>query len=135
MRQPIPPDLRHRYLASDAVSNWANVTAGCNVNRGYQPHAKANPTNSTNSSGSQNPQDSPLSHWGWSSSSSEVWDALVTPGGRTDSMTSPINEGSSSPRFRMPLTIKPDTITNLHRQSQHIWSLTQDIDKVRKCLC
>jgi len=32
----------------------------------------------------------------------------------------------------VPLTIKPGAMMNAHRQSQHIWSLTQDIDKVRK---
>jgi len=47
-------------------------------------------------------------------------------------MTSPIDEGGGSPRFCMPLTIKSDTMMNAHQQSQHIWSLTQDIDKVRK---
>jgi len=47
-------------------------------------------------------------------------------------MTSPINECGSSRRFCMPRTIKTDAMINAYRQSQHIWSLTQDIDKVRK---
>jgi len=48
-------------------------------------------------------------------------------------MTSPIEEGSSFPRFGIPVAIKPDAMMNAHRQSQHIWSLTQNINKVRKC--
>jgi len=47
-------------------------------------------------------------------------------------MTSPSDEGGSSPRFHMPFTIKPHAMMNAHRQSQHIWILTQDIDNVRK---
>jgi len=47
-------------------------------------------------------------------------------------MRCPIDKGSSSPRFRMPLAIKPDAMINTHRQLQHNWSLTQDINMVRK---
>jgi len=32
----------------------------------------------------------------------------------------------------MPLALKPHEMMNAHQQSKHIWSLTQDIDKVRK---
>jgi len=60
-RPPTPPALRHKYLAPDAVSNWANAAAGRNVNPGHQPNAKAYLTSGTMTSGSHNQQDSPLS--------------------------------------------------------------------------
>ena len=47
-------------------------------------------------------------------------------------MTSPIYQGGHSPIFHIPLAIKPNAMMNTDRQSQHIWSLTQEIDKVRK---
>jgi len=59
-RPAVPLGPRHRYLVPNAVSNWANPLAGCNVNPEAQPKGKAIPMNSTKASGSQNPQDSPL---------------------------------------------------------------------------
>ena len=47
-------------------------------------------------------------------------------------MTSLIDKGDGSPRFPMPLTVKPDTMINTHWQLQHIRSLKQEFDKVRK---
>jgi len=54
------PESRHRYLASTAVSNWANVLAGCNVNPAAQAKEKAIAMHGTKASGSQKTQDSPL---------------------------------------------------------------------------
>jgi len=59
-RPATPPEPRHRYLARNAVSNWSNALAERNVNPEAQPKGNAIPMNSTNASGSQNPQDSPL---------------------------------------------------------------------------
>ena len=58
-RPATPLEPRHRYLARNAVSNWAKALAGRNVNPAAQPKGKAIPMNSTMASGSQNPQDSP----------------------------------------------------------------------------
>ena len=60
-------------------------------------------------------------------------DALVSPEGSTDSMTSPIDEGGGSPRCHMPLVIQPKAMINAHWQLQHIWSRMHDSDKVRRC--
>ena len=55
-RPATPPEPRHRYLAPNAVSNWANALARGNVNPAAQPKGKAIPIKSTKASGSRNPQ-------------------------------------------------------------------------------
>jgi len=49
-RPATPQELRHRYLTPNAVSNWANTLAGCNVNPAAPPKGKAIPMNSTKAS-------------------------------------------------------------------------------------
>jgi hypothetical protein len=112
-RPATPPEPRHRYLAPNAVSNWANALAGRNVNPAAQPKGKAIPMNSTKASGSQNPQDSPLFLPGWSSSSSDVSDDFDSTG------------------RRIPLSIKPQGMLNTHRIMKQLWSPTHD-DKARE---
>jgi len=90
-RPATPPEPRHRYIAPNALSNWANPLAGRNVNPAAQPKGKPIPMNSTKASGSQNPQDSPLFLPGWSSSSSDVLDDFDSHRSRVVSMTSPVD--------------------------------------------
>jgi len=71
-RPATPSELRHTYLAPNAVSNWANTIARGNVNLAAQLKAKAIPMNHAQAGGSPNPQDSPLFLPGWSSSSSDI---------------------------------------------------------------
>jgi len=59
-RPATPPEPIHRYLAPNAVSDWANALARRNVILEAQPKRKAIPMNTTTASGSQNPQDFPL---------------------------------------------------------------------------
>jgi len=113
-RPTTPPEPRHRYLAPNAVSNWANAVAGRNVILAAQPKAKAIPMNSTKASGSRNAQDPPLFLPGWSSSSSDVSDDLDSHLGRTVSMTSPVDQGGDSPGSRIPLSIKLQAMLNTH---------------------
>jgi len=54
-RPATPPEPRHRYLAPNAVSNWANALAGSNVSPEAQPKGKAIPMNSTKASGITKP--------------------------------------------------------------------------------
>lgn len=130
-RPATPPEPRHRYLAPNAVSNWANALAGRNVNPAAQPKGKAIPMNSTKASGSQNPQDSPLFLPGWSSSSSDVSDDFDSHRSRVVSMTSPVDQGGDSTGRRIPLSIKPQGMLNTHRIMKQLWSPTHD-DKARK---
>jgi len=44
-RLATPPELRHRYLALNAVSNCPNALAGLNVNPAAQPKGTAIPMN------------------------------------------------------------------------------------------
>jgi len=90
-RPATPPELRHRYLAPNAVSDWANALARRNVNPGAEPKGKAIAMNSTKASGSQNLQDSPLFVPGWSSSSSDVSDDFDSHPSRVVSSTSPVD--------------------------------------------
>jgi len=53
--------------------------------------------------------------------------------GRTDSMISAIDEGGSSRRLYMPRAIKHVAIMKADCELQHISSLMQDSDWVRKC--
>jgi len=130
-RPATPPEPRHRYLAPNAVSNWAKALAGRNVNPAAQPKGKAIPMNSTKASGSQNPQDSPLFLPGWSSSSSDVSDDFDSHRSRVVSMTSPVDQGGNSTGRRIPLSIKPQGMLNTHRIMKQLWSPTHD-DKARK---
>jgi len=102
-RPATPPEPSHRYLAPNAVSHWANALAGCNVNPAAQPKGKAIPMNSTNASGSQNPQDSPLFLPRWSSSSSDVSDDFDSHRSRVVSMTSPVDQRGDATGRRIPL--------------------------------
>jgi len=122
---------RHRYLAPNAASNWANALAGCNVNPAAQPKGKAMSMTSTKASGSQNPQDSPLFFPGWSSSSSDVSDQFDSHCSRVVSMTSPVDQGGDSTGRRIPLSIKPQGMLNTHRIMKQLWSPTDD-DKAWK---
>jgi len=110
-----PSEPRHRYLAPNAVSNWANTLAGHNVNPAAQPKGKAIPLNCTKSSGSQNPQDSPLFLQGWSSSSSDISDDFDSHRRRVVSMTSPVDQGGDSTGSRIPLSIKSQGMQNTDR--------------------
>jgi len=130
-RPATPPEPRHRYLAPNAVSNWANALAGRNVNPAAQPNGKAIPMNSTKASGSQNPQDSHLFLPGLSSSSSDVSDDFDSHRSRVVSMTSPVDQGGESTGLRIPLSIKPQGMLNTHRIMKQLWSPTHD-DKGRK---
>jgi len=104
-RPATPPEPRDRYLAPNALSNWANPLAGRNVNPAAQPKGKAIPMNSTKAGGSQNPQDSPLFLQGWSSSSSDVSDNLDSHRSRVVSMTSPVEQGGDSTGRRIALSL------------------------------
>jgi len=130
-RPATPPEPRHRYLAPNAVSNWANALAGHNVNPDAQLKGKAIPMNSTEACGSQNPQDCPLLLTGWSSSSSDVSDDFDSHRWRVVSMTSPVDQGGDSTGRRRPLSIKPQGMRNTHRIMKQLWSATHD-DKVPK---
>jgi len=105
-RPATPPEPRHRYLAPNAVSNWANALAGRNVNPAAQPKGKVIPMNSTKASGSQNPQDSPLFLRGWSRSLSDVSDDFDSPRSSVVGMTSPVDQGGDSTGRRISLSIK-----------------------------
>jgi len=130
-RPATPPEPRHRYLAPNAVSNWANALAGRNVNPAAQPQGKAIPMNSTKASESQNPQDSPLFLPGWSNSSSDVSDDFDSHRSRVVSMTSPVHQGCDSTGRRIPLSIKRQGMQNTHLIMKQLWSPTHD-DKARK---
>jgi len=125
-RPATPPEPRHRYLAPNAVSNWANALAGRNVKPAAQPKGKAIPMNSTKASGSQNPQDSPLFLPGWSSSTSDVSDDFDSHRSRVVSMTSPVDQGGHSTGRRIPLSIKAQGMLNTHRMMKQLWSPTHD---------
>jgi len=130
-RPAIPPEPRHRCLAPNAVSNWANALAGRNVNLAAQPKGKAIPMNSTMASGSQNPQDSLLFLPGWSSSSSDVSDNFDLHRSRVVCMTSPLDQGGDSTGVQIPLSIKPQGMLNTHHIMKQRWSPTHH-DKARK---
>ena len=130
-RLATPPEPRHRYLTPYAVCNWANALARRNVNLAAQPKGKAIPMNSTKASGSQNPQESPLSLPGWSSSSSHVSDHFGSHRSRVVSMTSPVDQGGDSTGRRIPLSIRPLGMLNTHRIMQLLSSPTHD-DKAQK---
>jgi len=121
-----PLEPRHRSLAPNAVSNWANALAGRNVNPEAHPKGKAIAMNSTKASGSQNPQDSPLFLPGWSGSSSDVSDDFDSHHSRVVSMTSPVDQGGNSTGRRIPRLIKPQGMLNTHRIMQQLWSPTHD---------
>jgi len=87
--------------------------------------------NSTEASGSQNPQDSPLFVPGWSSPSSDVSDNFDSHRSRVVSITSPIDQGGDSSGRPIPLSIKPQGMLNTHRIMKQLWSPTYD-DKARK---
>ena len=95
-RQAKPPEPRHRYLAPNQVSNWANALAGHNFNQAAQPKGKAISINGTKASGSRNPQDSTIFLPGWSSSSSDVSDDFDSSCSRVVSRTSPVDKGGNS---------------------------------------
>jgi len=130
-RPATPAEPRHRYLAPNAVSNWANALAGRNVSPAAQPKGKAIPMNSTKASGSQNPQDSPLFLSGWSSSSSDVSDDVDLHRSRVVSITSPLDQGGDCTGHRIPLSIKLQGMPNPHHMMKQLWSTTHD-DKARK---
>jgi len=125
-RPATPPEPRHRYLAPNAVSDWANTLAGRNVNPAAQPIGKAFPKNTTKASGSQNPQDSPLFLPRWSSLSSDVSDDLDLHRSRVVSMTSPVDQGGDATGHRIPLSIKPQGMLNTYRMRKQLWSPTHD---------
>jgi len=114
-RPATPPEPRHRYLAPNAISNWANALAGRNVNRAAQPKGKAIPMNSTKASGSQNPQYSPLFLPGWFSSSSDLSDDFDSHRSRVVSMTYPVDQAGDSTGRQILLSIKPQGMLNTHR--------------------
>jgi len=125
-RPATPPELRHRILAPNAVSNWANALGGRNVNPAAQPKGKAIPISSTKASGSQNTQGSPLLLPGWSSSSSDVSDDFDSHHSRIVSMTSPVDQGGDSTGRRIPLAIEQQGMRNTHRIMKQLWSPTHD---------
>jgi len=130
-RPATPLEPRHRYLAPNAVSNWANALAGRNINLAAQPKGKAIPMNSTKASRSQNSQDSPLFLPGWSSSSSDVSDDFDSHRSRVVSMTSPVDQGGDSTGHRIPVSIKPQGMLNTHLIMKQLWSPTHN-DKAWK---
>ena len=130
-RPATPPEPRHRYLTLNAVSNWANALAGCNVNPAAQAGGKAIPMNCTKASGSQNPQDSPLFLPGWSSLSLDVSDDCDSHRSRVVSMASPVDQGGDSTGPRIPLSIELQGMRNMDDIIKQIWSPTYD-DKARK---
>jgi len=125
-RPATPPEPSHRYLAPNAVSNWANALGGRNVNAAGQPKNEAIPLNSTKASRSQNPPASPLFLLGWSSSSSDVSDNFDSHRSRVVGMTSPVDQGGDSTGRQTPLSIKPQGMWSTHRIMQHLWSPTHD---------
>ena len=112
-RPATPPEPRHRYLAANAVSNWANTLAGCDVNPAAQPKAKAIPRISTKASRSQNPQDSAVFLPGWSSSRSDLSDDFDSHRSRVVCMTSAVDQGGNSTGGRIPLS-EQNTKKNSH---------------------
>jgi len=131
-RPAIPPEPRDRYLASNAVPNRANTLARRKINPEAQPKGKPIPINGTKTSGSQNPQDSPLSLEGWSSSSSDVSDDFDSHSSRLVTMTSPVDQGGNSTGRRIALLIKPQGMLNTYRIMKKLWSPKHD-DKAQKC--
>ena len=113
-RPATPLELRHRYLAPNSISNWANARARHNVHQAAQLKAKVIPMHSAKTSGSWNPQGSPLLLPGWSISSSDVSDNCNSHHSRIVSVTSPVEEGSDSTGGWIPLSIKLQRMLNTH---------------------
>jgi len=125
------PELRHRYIAPNTVSNWANCLANHNVNPAGQPKEKLIPMNGTKASGSQTPQHSPLFLPGWSSSLSDISDDFDSNCSRIVSMTSHVDQGGESTECRIPFSIRLQGMLNTYRIMKQLSSPIYDY-KARK---